>query len=72
MSRAINVSASPGAVSSLCSKSGVPISAIEALPSGGTRVVFMNKGDTVKMSKLFGRQILTGNVARTPFGMVGR
>lgn len=72
MSRAINVSVAPNAVAALCTKNSVPISAIEALPSGGTRVVFMNKPDTVKMSALFKRQILSGTVVRSPFGFVGR
>lgn len=70
MSRAINVSAAPEAVSALCRKKCVPLSAIEELPSGGTRVVFLNTADTVKMTALLKRQLLSGRVDRTPFAMV--
>ncbi len=41
------------------------ISAIETLPSGGTRVVLMNSADAAKIIKAFGSKVLTGNVART-------
>lgn len=66
MSRAINVNAPEGTVSSLCQKNGVSISAIETLASGGTRVVFMNSADTETMKQVFGRKILDGAVTRVP------
>jgi hypothetical protein len=66
MSRAINVNAPQADVSSLCQKKGVAISAIEALASGGTRVVLMNAADTETMKQAFGRKVMTGAVTRTP------
>lgn len=39
MSRAINLALPEAAVSEICLASGVSISAIERLPSGGTRLV---------------------------------
>lgn len=66
MSRAINVNAPQADVVKLCGKHNAPISAIESLPSGGTRVVFNNAEATATMTRIFGRKVLTGAVARTP------
>jgi len=66
MSRAINVSAAQADVSLLCKKKGVGISAIEALASGGTRLVLNNAADTETMKQAFGRKVLTGAVTRVP------
>ena len=66
MSRAINVSAAQADVVKLCTKHAVAIIAIETLPSGGTRVVFNNAEATATMTRIFGRKVLTGIVARTP------
>jgi len=66
MSRAINVNAAEADVSSLCRKKGVVISAMEALASGGTRVVLNNAADTETMKQAFGRKVMTGTVTRTP------
>lgn len=66
MSRAINVSAATDEVVALCGKHGAVISAIEALASGGTRVVLTNGDATETMRKAFGRKVLTGEVRRTP------
>jgi hypothetical protein len=64
MSRAINVNAAEADVSDLCRKKGVGISAIEALVSGGTRVVLNNAADTETMKQAFGRKVMTGTVTR--------
>ena len=64
MSRAINVAATEAEVYSACLQHGATISAIEALASGGTRVVFMNAEATATMTKAFGHRVLTGNVSR--------
>ncbi len=66
MSRAINVNATKSDVEALCLKHKAPISAIETLASGGTRVVFMNGDDAAAMSRVFGKKVLSGNVERTP------
>jgi UDP-2,3-diacylglucosamine pyrophosphatase LpxH len=66
MSRAINVNASKTDVEALCLKHKAPISAIETLASGGTRVVFMNGDAAAAMNRVFGRKVLSGTVERTP------
>lgn len=66
MSRAININAAQADVSTQCRRKGIPISAIETLASGGTRVVFMNAIDAATMRQAFGRKVLTGAVSRTP------
>lgn len=66
MSRATNVDATPDEVLKACQRQGVKISAIEALQSGGTRVVLMNADATEKMQQAFGRKVMTGAVCRMP------
>ena len=65
ISRAVNVSVEQAQVVAMCKKHGAIISAIETLPSGGTRVVLMNSTDAAKIIKAFGAKVLTGTVART-------
>jgi len=66
MSRAINVNASHAYVLTTCRKHGAVISAIEPLPSGGTRVVLMNADATATMRQAFGKRVISGDVRRTP------
>jgi hypothetical protein len=63
-SRAINLSASEAEVRAECAKQDLPISAIETLLSGGTRVVMMDGDAAAMMRKAFKKQILTGPVNR--------
>ncbi len=70
--RAINVSIDRAAVEALCAKHDTRISAIEALPGGGTRVVMMNGDDAVAMRRVFGTKVLTGVVARAHWQRVVR
>ena len=65
ISRAVNVSVEQPQVVAMCKKHDAIISAIETLPSGGTRVVLMNSADAAKIIKAFGSKVLTGTVART-------
>ena len=65
ISRAVNVSVEQPQVVAMCKKHDAIMSAIETLPSGGTRVVLMNSADAAKIIKAFGSKVLTGNVART-------
>ncbi len=65
ISRAINVSVGQAQVVAMCKKHDAIISAIETLPSGGTRVVMMNSADAATIVKAFGTKVLTGTVART-------
>lgn len=71
-SRAINVTIELAAVEALCAKHRTRISAIERLPSGGTRVVLMNGDDAEVMRQVFKSDILTGPVARTHWARVTR
>ena len=66
MSRALNVNALEKHVRATCAKHKTPISAIETLSSGGTRVVFMNAGDAAKIGKAYGSKVLTGAIVRAP------
>ncbi|WP_423607115.1 hypothetical protein [Sphingomonas sp. MS122] len=69
MSRAINVNATYDHVVAACAKRRVPISAIESLHSGGTRVVLNNADDTAIMVKAYGSKVIHGPVTRTPTRM---
>lgn len=66
MSRAINVNATPADVTTMCKKHKVTISAIEVLPSGGTRVVLMNADDAAVITKAYAKKLLATDTARTP------
>jgi len=66
MSRAINVNASQADVLTTCKKHGAVVSAIEALASGGTRVVLMNADATATIRQAFGKKVISGDVRRTP------
>ena len=66
MSRAINVNATTDEVRKACHKQACEISAIEALQSGGTRVVTMNAEAAIAMHQVFGHKVIAGTVIRTP------
>lgn len=66
MSRAINVKATEANVRALCLKHKAPISAIETLASGGTRVVLTSGDAAATMVQVFGRKVMSGTVERTP------
>ncbi|HEU0042966.1 hypothetical protein [Sphingomonas sp.] len=66
MSRAVNVNATPAEVSAMCNKHKATISAIEALPAGGTRVVLMNADDAAVITKAYAKKLLATDAARTP------
>jgi diketogulonate reductase-like aldo/keto reductase len=69
MSRAINIAATQDHVLATCAKKNIPISAIEPLQSGGTRVVFNNADDTALITKAYGAKVLKGPVQRVPTRM---
>jgi len=64
MSRALNINASQADIVATCAKRNVPISAIEPLASGGTRVVMNNIADTATIAKSYGSKVITGAVTR--------
>lgn len=69
MSRAINIKATKDHVIATCAKRKVSISAIEALVSGGTRVVMNNAIDTALITKAYGSKVISGAVTRIPTRM---
>lgn len=66
MSRAINLNATPADVTARLAKLNAPFTAMEALRSGGTRVVMKNADDAVTVAKAFGSKVNTGTVTRQP------
>ncbi len=66
MSRAININAPEDHVLAACAKRKLPISAIESLHSGGTRVVMKNATDAATLTAAYGRKVISGTVQRTP------
>ncbi len=69
MSRAININATQDHVLATCAKRKLPISTIETLRSGGTRVVMNNAVDMAVIAKAYGSKVITGAVQRTPLRM---
>ena len=65
MSRAINLSAAPDVVTDLCAKNAIPISSIEPLESGGTRVVLLTSDGAETIRRKMKAQILLGPVVRS-------
>ncbi|URW76285.1 hypothetical protein M9980_03420 [Sphingomonas donggukensis] len=65
ISRAVNIAASTDQVVAMCAKHDADISAIETLPSGGTRVVLMNAVGAAAIVRAFKSKVLAGDVPRT-------
>ena len=70
MSRVINIDATEDHVVATCVRRKIAISAIEALRTGGTRVVMNNAADTVLITKVYGSKVITGPVKRTPTRLI--
>lgn len=66
MSRALNIDATEDHVAATCAKKHAAISAIETLPSGGTRVVLLNTIDAATIRKAYGAKVIEGTVRRKP------
>ncbi len=69
-SRAINVAGTEAEVRAECTRQKLPISAIETLLSGGTRVVMMDGNAAATMRRVFKKQILAGPVSRSAWSSV--
>ncbi|MCW4461309.1 hypothetical protein OK349_06290 [Sphingomonas sp. BT-65] len=69
MSRALNINATQEHVVAACAKHKIPISAIETLQSGGTRVVMNNADDTARVAKAYGSKVIKGVATRFPTRM---
>jgi hypothetical protein len=67
MSRVLMVDLDEGDVVARCLAAKVSISAIEGLPSGGTRLVCMSADGAAQMRKKLKSQILRGTVARATY-----
>jgi len=66
MSRALNLNASEAEVLASCARANAPITQIETLVSGGTRVVMQNADDAATLGRLYKGRIITDRVSRTP------
>lgn len=66
MSRALNLNASQEDVLAACARAKAPITQIESLVSGGTRVVFKNGDDCAAVGRLYKGKIITDAVTRAP------
>jgi len=66
MSRALNLNASQEDVMASCVRAKAPITQIETLVSGGTRVVLRNGEDAATIGRLYKGKIITDRVTRTP------
>lgn len=64
-SRAVNIDADRKHVLATCAKHNAPISAIEELLSGGTRVVLMNGDAAAVVRRVYGKKVMAGPVTRT-------
>lgn len=72
MSRAINVRETVANVRAKCESQRVDVSAIEALASGGTRVVLSHPDAADTMRQIFARKIIEGKVRRVPLTTLTR
>ena len=72
MSRSLNVNATPAFVLATCVKHNAPVSTIEELRSGGTRLVLKSTNDVFAVTNAFGSKIITGPVTRTPNRLLRR
>lgn len=64
MSRAMNLKLAEADVAARCKTAGVSISAIEALPGGGTHLVCRTGEGADRMRGLLAKQIIAGRVKR--------
>jgi len=65
MTRIICIDAERAEVIAKCSAHDIPISMIETLQSGGTRVVLHNAPDAALLGAAYGDKVMTGPVTRT-------
>lgn len=64
MNRALNVSLTEAEVLAKCGRNHVGVSAIEALPEGGVRLVCMSSDGAEQMRRKFRSHLIKGEVAR--------
>lgn len=66
MSRALNLDAPEQHVLDTCAKHNAPITQIETLLSGGTRVVLQSADDAAVIGRAYKGKVITGPIQRTP------
>lgn len=66
MTRALNLNASQDDVLASCARAKAPITQIETLVSGGTRVVLRNADDAATIGRLYKGRIISDAISRTP------
>ncbi|ABQ70419.1 hypothetical protein HY78_03790 [Rhizorhabdus wittichii DC-6] len=66
MSRAVNIQATPDHIAQTCEKIGARATTIEALASGGSRVVLSNSVESAAIARHYGAKVIQGNVVRQP------
>lgn len=66
MSRAVNIQATPEEITRICEKLGARFTAMEALASGGTRVVMSNSLESAAITRHYHAKLIPGNVVRQP------
>lgn len=66
MSRALNLDASQEDVLATCERKNAPITQIEILASGGTRVVLKSADDAAIIGRHYKGRVIEGPVARIP------
>ncbi len=65
MSRVIHVSATPDMIETLCSQHAFRLSTVEALVSGGSRVVMLDARDAEAFRILMKNKLILGTVTRS-------
>ena len=70
MSRAVQIDVPRDDVTAMCAKRGVTISAIEALVSGGTRVVLNTMADAEIVRTAYRTKLITAPVVRAKWAQV--
>lgn len=66
MSRAVNIQATPEHIERTCEKIGARATTIEALASGGSRVVLSTSAQSAAIARHYGSKVIQGNVVRQP------
>ena len=67
MSRVLNLAMTKEQIVRHCRDNGIAISALEALPDGGVRLVCMSGYGAAKVRSKLKRDIIEGDVRREPF-----
>ena len=67
MSRVLHLKLEEGEVVSRCLSANVGISAIESLPSGGTRLVCMSSDGAAELKRKLKSHLIAGDVTRSAF-----